>query len=167
MKYYTGIGSRSTPLDIQTLMTKIAIALAKDNWILRSGGAEGADGAFEAGALYKRIYLPWDGFNNKMVDNYSYVVPPYEEEMVYDYHPSPNNLSRAGLKLMSRNSYQVLGDDLDSASAFLVCWTSGGKLSGGTAQALRIASDYKVPIYNLFYEDQITALCNRFELQLA
>lgn len=167
MKYYTGIGSRSTPAGIQTLMTSLATALANDNWILRSGGAEGADAAFEAGALYKRIYLPWNGFNNKMVDNYSYIVPPYEEELVYDYHPSPNRLSRAGLKLMSRNTYQVLGDDLSSPSEFLVCWTSDGSLTGGTAQALRIASDYKVPIYNLFYSDQVTALCNRFNLNLA
>lgn len=167
MKYYTGIGSRSTPADIQTLMTSLATALANDKWILRSGGAEGADVAFEAGALYKRIYLPWNGFNNKMVDNYSYIVPPYEEELVYDYHPSPNRLSQAGLKLMSRNAYQVLGDDLSSPSAFLVCWTSDGRLTGGTAQALRIASDYKVPIYNLFYEDHVTALCNRFDLKLA
>jgi hypothetical protein len=167
MRYYTGIGSRETPLDIQTLMTAIATALSNDNWVLRSGGADGADSAFEVGAKYRRIYLPWTGFNDKYADNYSYVVPPYNEEMVYDYHPSPERLSKAGLKLMSRNSYQVLGDNLDKPSEFLACWTSDGKMSGGTAQAMRIAYDHKVKIYNLYHSKDLTALCNDFNLQLA
>jgi hypothetical protein len=167
MKYYTGIGSRETPLDLQKLMTNIANALSNDNWILRSGGAEGADNAFELGATYRRIYLPWDGFNNKYVDNYAYVVPPLNTEFVYDYHPAPTWLSKGGLQLMSRNSYQVLGDSLNSPSTFLVCWTSNGGISGGTSQALRIAKDFKVPIYNLYHEKDLNALCNDFNLSLA
>jgi hypothetical protein len=167
MKYYTGIGSRETPIDIQKLMTHIAIALSNDNWILRSGGAEGADTAFELGAKYKRIYLPWNGFNNRSVDTYSYVVPPYNDEMVYDYHPSPERLSAAAMKFMSRNSYQVLGDSLDSPSQFVACWTVNGKESGGTAQAMRIAKDYHIPIYNLFHESEVTRLCTDFKIRLA
>ena len=167
MKYYTGIGSRETPLDLQKVMTDIAIALSNDNWILRSGGAEGADSAFEAGAKYKRIYLPWNNFNNRLVDNCSYVVPPYDEELVYDYHPEAEFLSPAALKLMSRNSYQVLGDDLTKPSSFLVCWTSFGKMKGGTAQAMRIANDYKVPIYNLYYDKHLDNLCKDFNFSIA
>lgn len=167
MKYYTGIGSRETPPDLQTLMTKIAFALANDNWILRSGGANGADEAFERSATYKRIYLPWAGFNNKYADNRSYIVPEYNEEMVLDYHPAPYRLSKAGMKLMSRNSYQVLGDNLDNPSSFLVCWTSDGKASGGTAQAMRIAKDYKIPIYNLFIDEDIDKLCKDFNFSVA
>ncbi len=167
MKYYTGIGSRETPLDLQTLMTQLAITLSSDNWVLRSGGAEGADSAFEAGASLKRIYLPWTGFNDKYADNRSYVVPEYNEEMVLDYHPAPYRLSKAGMKLMSRNSYQVLGDKLDNPSSFLVCWTSDGKMSGGTAQAMRIATDFRVPIYNLYHENDLTSLCKDFNINLA
>jgi hypothetical protein len=87
--------------------------------------------------------------------------------MVLDYHPAPYRLSKSGMKLMSRNSYQVLGDSLDNPSSFLVCWTSDGKMSGGTAQAMRIATDFRVPIYNLYHQTHLTALCKDFNINLA
>ena len=68
---------------------------------------------------------------------------------------------------MSRNSYQVLGDSLDNPSSFLVCWTSDGKMSGGTAQAMRIATDFRVPIYNLYHENDLITLCKDFNINLA
>ena len=45
-KYYAGIGSRKTLPEILFLMSKIAIFLSENNYILRSGGANGADEAF-------------------------------------------------------------------------------------------------------------------------
>lgn len=33
--------------------------------------------------------------------------------------------------------------------SFVVCWTEGGLLKGGTAQALRIATALNIPIINL------------------
>ena len=48
--YYTGVGGRETPPHVLNLMTRIAQGLAKVGGILRSGGARGADSAFEAGA---------------------------------------------------------------------------------------------------------------------
>ena len=153
MKIYTGIGSRETPLDIMNLMTRLANALANDNWILRSGGAEGADSAFERGAANKQIYLPWNGFNGKTVDNISYFLPHETEEAreyVYDYHPNGLYLKQGPFKLMVRNTYQVLGADLATPSDVVFCWTKDGKASGGTGQALRIAQDYKIRIINLY-----------------
>lgn len=49
MKYYTGIGSRETPEDIQSWMKAFAIRMQKHGYTLRSGGAGGADSAFEHG----------------------------------------------------------------------------------------------------------------------
>jgi hypothetical protein len=34
-------------------------------------------------------------------------------------------------------------------SKFVVCWTPGGLLKGGTAQAMRIAHAYGIPVFNL------------------
>lgn len=166
-KVYTGIGSRETPPDILILMQRLAFALSNDNWILRSGGADGADNAFESKATKKRIYLPWNGFNGRYEDNESYVVPPYNEEYVNDYHPDAFCLSQAGKRLMSRNTYQVLGDSLDAPSDFVVCWTVNGKIKGGTSQALRIAKDFKIPIYNLFYSASLNNLLSDFKIILA
>ncbi len=46
-------------------------------------------------------------------------------------------------------TFQVLGSDLETPVSFVVCWTIGGKISGGTGQALRIAKDLGIPIFNL------------------
>ena len=150
MKYYAGIGSRETPLDIQELMTHLAKQFTKYKYILRSGGADGADAAFEVGAQQAEIFLPWNGFNGRYVDSTRYYVPPFSYEYVEAYHPAPERLSRAAQKLMSRNTYQILGSDLQSPVDFVVCWTSDGKASGGTGQALRIAQDLHIPIFNLY-----------------
>lgn len=149
MKYYAGIGSRETPASVCETMTAIARKLSSLNYVCRSGGAPGADDAFEAGSEYKQIFLPWDGFNGRKVDNVSYIVPPPVEEYVYKYHPAPDRLSDAAKKLMSRNTYQVLGPDLNDPVEFVLCWTKDGKASGGTGQALRIAKDKNILIFNL------------------
>lgn len=57
MRYYAGIGSRKSPQDILKFMVKIAKSLS-DSYILRSGGAVGADKAFEYGAKDKEIFRP-------------------------------------------------------------------------------------------------------------
>jgi hypothetical protein len=31
----------------------------------------------------------------------------------------------------------------------VICYTQGGKLKGGTGQALKIAQKYRVPVFNL------------------
>ena len=59
---------------------------------------------------------------------------------------------------MGRNSYQVLGYHLDSAVDFILCYTKNGKDVGGTSQAIRIARDYNIPIFNIgAYNDPATA----------
>lgn len=148
MKYYAGIGSRETPNDILDMMAKIAIYLQKEGYCLRSGGAMGADSAFERGAGHdKKIYLPWRGYNDKHG-----IVSTYNEKVVdiiRSVHPAFNRLSQGALKLHCRNVYQVLGENLNDPSKFVVCWTADGKLKGGTATAMRIAMNNDIPIFNL------------------
>lgn len=149
MKYYAGIGSRETPDRICEMMTAVAKRLSSLDYVCRSGGADGADDAFEKGATYKQIFLPWDKFNGRCVNGTSYIIPPYVEEYVFKYHPKPSNLSYAGKKLMSRNTYQILGLDLNTPVEFVLCWTKDGLASGGTGQAIRIAKDRGIPVFNL------------------
>jgi hypothetical protein len=60
---YAGIGSRETPADVMALMGRVAARLEVLGWTLRSGAAQGADQAFEAGVSSKKeIFLPWKGF---------------------------------------------------------------------------------------------------------
>ena len=148
-KYYAGIGSRQTPVHIQKQMTEIAHRLDSMSYCLRSGGADGADTAFEIGANKKQIFLPWDGFNGRKENGKDYIVPSYNGALVELFHPKPLSLSESGLKLMSRNSYQVLGPNLESPVDFVLCWTKDGKMIGGTSFAMRIAKSKNIPVFNL------------------
>lgn len=145
MKEYAGIGSRTTPLIFQDLFRKVAEYLEKEGWTLRSGGADGADLAFESGVVSNKVILiPWKGFN----ECWHGIVPPYNEELANRFHPRFYSLSQGAKKLMSRNSYQILGDDLKTPVSFVLCWTENGEGKGGTGQALRIARTYKIPIFD-------------------
>lgn len=157
---YAGIGSRETPAHICHLMTKMSEILRKRNWTLYSGGAAGADQAFEDGAGdNKWIFLPWDGFNGKRVDNTWYFVPEYARDTAWSYvekfHPKPSALTEKGRLFMIRNTYQVLGPTLDKPVDVVLCWTKDGKDVGGTSQAIRIARDYKIPVINFYDKLQV------------
>jgi hypothetical protein len=147
-KAYAGIGSRETPKEVQTKMTEIASRLSLLGYTLYSGGAPGADTAFELGSTDSTIFLPWSGFNAHVGDYGEYVIPPKNLDFVNRFHPKPSSLTSSGILLMNRNTYQVLGPDLKSPVDFVLCWTKDGKASGGTGQALRIAKAYNIPVFN-------------------
>lgn len=155
MKFYTGIGSRRTPDNILKQMHDIAVLLSKE-YILRSGGANGADTAFESGANNcKEIYLPWKNFNNNSSQLYN--VCDKAIEIAQKHHPRWNILSDAAKKLMGRNVYQILGKDLNTPSQFVLCYTLDGCEShktrsaetGGTGLAISLASLSNIPIFNM------------------
>ena len=171
MPIYCGIGSRQTPPDICSLMEEIAFVLAQRGWILRSGLADGADQHFHVGALLgkgqQENYIPWPKFNGANAQ--AIVAPdlPNWNEAVSisaQFHPAWNKCSEGAKKLHGRNLYQIAGKDLDLPVDCVVCWTPNGQEVGGTAQALRIAKHLEIPIFNLFFPEQIDAL-NEFVLQ--
>jgi hypothetical protein len=150
MIYYTGIGSRSTPEDILKDMTNIATNLELSGFKLRSGGANGADSAFEAGVSDPRnadIYLPWKGFNNNPSALHN--VRQDARDMAKKFHPAWERCSQAARLFHARNCYQILGLYLDQPTDFVLCWTPNGAETGGTGQALRIAHHYKIPVFNM------------------
>ena len=151
-KFYTGIGSREVHSHVIKMAILIAQELVKYGFILRSGGAEGMDFAFEWGCDKaggrKEIYLPWKDFNNNKSHLYS--PSPLAFEYASEFHPNWKNLSEGSKKLHARNSHQILGFDLETPSRFVICYSDG---SGGTEQALRIAKELNIPVYNLFEYD--------------
>jgi len=119
LNYYTGIGSRETPRDIQKLFAKVATYLSEMQFILRSGGAQGADKAFEIGCNIvtgqKEIYLPWKGFGGS--DSNLIVKDDKAFDIAEKFHPYWHNLSQGARKLQARNSHQVLGLDLNTPTS--------------------------------------------------
>lgn len=142
-KYYTGIGSRETPSDICSLMTKISRRLEKKGYILRSGGAKGADLAFQEGVQKIQNTIIYYAYTS---------IPDWAFEKVNEYTDKNRNFDTFApyaRKLLARNMMQVLGEDGTTPSKFLICWTPQGKEVGGTRYAMRCAKAHGVPIFNL------------------
>lgn len=152
-RFYTGIGSRETPGEIEVLIAKVARICARDGRVLRSGAAPGADAMFEKHARAHggrcEIWLPWPGFEG----HESTLLPsPEAFDIAATVHPAWSRLRGGARKLHARNVHQVLGADLCTPSSFVVCWTPGGETVGGTATALRLAERNSIPIMNLALE---------------
>lgn len=159
-KFYAGIGSRETPPKVLKEMKIIADMLAERNFTLRSGGADGADTAFESGARDNlELYLPWRGFNGREKGIFSYTeAHSLTAQHVWKHRQEIGNvpISWYSLKsttklMMTRNICQVLGYTMkkEDHSKFVVCWTKDGEEHGGTAQAIFTARLYEITVYNL------------------
>jgi hypothetical protein len=158
LKTYAGIGSRSTPQDVLKLMEDLAERLSVAGWRLRSGGAPGADEAFELGAeevdaeheTY-RVDSGWCGMTDLTPGGPTRAA----FELAASVHPAWPRCSEWVRALHARNCHEVLGPELNHPVRFVVCWTPDGSIdgasreSGGTGQALRVAARYSVPIFNL------------------
>ena len=154
-RHYAGIGSRDSPAEILELMEGLGRALALAGWKLRTGGAPGADQAFEAGCRASgeepELWLPWEGFEGRR----GRFPSPEAFLMAAQLHPNWPALRRGGRALHARNCHQILGARLNNPVQRVICWTPDGSLdgeggkSGGTGQALRLATRHGIPVRNL------------------
>lgn len=158
---YTGIGSRQTPQGVQNTMTDIARKLSVYGYTLRSGGAEGADMAFEIGAHKKEIYLPWKNFNNNPSPHHE--VSKKAKDLIKTVHPTPEKLTTMTRKLHGRNAYQILGENLTLPSRFVIFWApeKNGIVQGETSTAVKLAKNNNIPTYNMYTDDGTKALQSR------
>lgn len=159
MKYYAGIGPRKTPADVQNVMTDIARQLVPTGWCLRSGHANGADRAFERGAVNKQIFLPWEGFNGGYSNriNVAYrEICDQQFDIAKKHHPAWNRCSPAAQRLLCRNVPIILGETLDDPVTCVITWLPEPTYQGGTRHALNIAETYGVRVFDLNQrQDQI------------
>lgn len=172
-KIYTGIGSRSTPPNILTIMNDLAYYFASQGYTLRSGKAGGADEAFQLGAQryylnniplptsenLMEIYIPWNGFRKeKLLDLWDIVPSNMKEcqEIAATLHPAWAKCSQGAKKLHARNVCQVLGYDLNTPSDFVIFYApedKNGNVKGGTQTAVKLARQHNIPCVNMLHED--------------
>ena len=171
--FYTGVGSRETPAEVMEALETLAGMLSRCGWTLRSGGAEGADTAFESGAgLNSVIFLPWRGFNGRLGPN-TVERPTLEAyAAAKNFHPAWGRLGVGARAMHARNCHQVLGLTLSEPSHFVVCWTPDGcesesertKGTGGTATAIAVANRRGIPVFNLQRRDAVFRLTDYLAL---
>ncbi len=164
--YYTGIGSRDTPLDEKRLMTELAMHFQNWGYTLRTGSVSAADRAFETGAgSAKEVYVPWDGWNDQR--GISSVSPESmslakiiwkcrkkgiqegiisESACVSDEWDAVHPATKI---ILAKTMCMVLGKNLKRPSDALICWTPGGKIVGLSAHPIVLATISRIPVFNL------------------
>lgn len=164
-KAYAGIGSRSTPKPILLLMQHVAHKLAQQGWTLRSGGAAGADAAFEEGCSFahgkKEIYIPWQGFSDRRDGQEGAIlvrepsVVATATAMAMSLHPAWDNCSRGARALHTRNMYQIMGREMIRSVRFVLYYAPegiDGLPTGGTRTAVALAQASAIPTTNLLHK---------------
>jgi len=160
IKYYTGVGSRKTPVEICNIMTEIGYKLEQKKFKLRSGRAVRADQAFEKKVRYKDIYT---------IENFDYSRKNYnfcKNEILSVLDPGidfDTFYSKYSQTLILRDVNQVVGVYPNLVhSKFLICWTKHenyyDKGLGGTRFAVRIALKYNIPVFNLVNKDHLNRI---------
>ena len=171
---YAGVGSRRTPPEILDAMSDIAQTLGDAGTALSTGGADGADKAFETGALRTdapiTVHTPWPGYNGyrpgrdpetdidivhpkpaATIEGRSYA------ELAREHHPYWNRCSRGARALFVRN-VSILAGALDDDGGILpvravIAYTPNGlpvgREAGGTGHTLRTAASLEIPCINL------------------
>lgn len=156
-KYWTGIGTRTPPIEIEEKARGISRLMYDLGFTLRSGGADGMDSLFETHYPdNKEIYLPWKKFNKNLSSLYE--ISPEALELASKHHAAWDSLTSPVKNLMARNCYQALGRDLNTPSHLVICYTWDGCEShrtrtintGGTGMAIELASLRGIPVINMF-----------------
>lgn len=160
MRYYAGVGSRETPEDIQDLMSRAATYLASRGWVLRSGGAKGADSAFQSGVFYVFDEAFYEHL--EIFEPYA-KLPEWTKPVVELLHPAPEKLGDFAWRAHRRNALIVLGLYGNNPVEFALCWTKDGKASGGTGMAIRMAKYFDIPVYNLHNPNTVEWLENKIQ----
>lgn len=181
--YYAGIGSRKTPEEVLYWMEEISDYMSKFDWTLRSGGAVGADSAFEKMATKKEIFIPWNNFNGhkdgilmKEDARATAIAQKVWDNRYRNANVSVpwNSLREPTKLLMTRNCYQILGRTLSNPSKLVICWTPDGEASGDTGQALWLAKmvnestkvNYRIKVLNLKKQAHREAMRNAMKTNL-
>lgn len=156
-RYYTGIGSRETPTQVLEQMAEIGTRLAEQGYVLRSGGARGADTAFERGCDAARgAKQIWDIYQTYVSRNLRDWALEKASAVCWEF--PLEKMKAFTVSIIVRNMYQVYGDPetLEEATPtdFVVYWAKGnplepGRESGGTRYAVRQAHKAGIKTYNL------------------
>ena len=174
MASYAGIGSRIIEPEMEQRMQLIGQIMGALRVTLRSGAAEGADKAFEAGCDLeygpKEIFLPWRGFSNHPSPLWE--VPDLAYKVAKQYYQFDWSKAKDTTKrFMARDCMQVTGINLDDFVDFVVCYTRDGcehddqrsGTTGGTGQAISYASLNDIPVFNLYHDDRWDELLDYIE----
>lgn len=159
------MGPRKVTGKIQAVMTAFAQVLDNHRAILRSGGGEGTEAAFEAGSTLKVVYLPWNGFNGKEGAHY---IPIDAKLTAAHLHPSWAIANSETRLLLARDVLRLCGEDNKSPVKFLVYWdinegtkaTQSNTVVSNLSLIVKHAKSLNIPTFNMAKASDLAIINN-------
>ena len=149
---YAGIGHRDSPDIILELMRHISVRLLREGFLMRSGGARGADRAFAALLPPDRKEVfGWLDARGWALEYAGTHCMPVDRKNFHLWKPYARGL-------IGRNMMQVLGENGDDPVDMVICYARSftyekAEDSGGTGYAVRCAILNQIPVFNLYSDD--------------
>lgn len=158
MESYTGIGSRNiNAKDMLDRISYMSEKLARLGLNLRSGGSNGCDAAFEMGcdraSGSKEIFLPWKNFNGHT--SHLYDIPTFAFDIAKTQFPKWDYMKDPVQRLFARNVLQLLGQQGDNHSIFVLAHFGSTTRSTGTLFTCSLAKKMKIPVFLLGWGNKI------------
>lgn len=190
---WCGVGTHSLekiPADVEELIKWIGHCMALIGGVLATGDAPGCDTFFwigyEQGRKESSYTLPpaqiyYTRKKNQRNSTHSPKLGYHELEMypdtahiaadiAYEARGSFEGLFPSGIALHTRNAFQVLSEDLLHPRKFTVLFAKPvgkqGKCAGGTNTANMISRKNKIPVVNLWIEEERTKFIEWVKRQL-
>jgi ribonuclease HI/ABC-type multidrug transport system fused ATPase/permease subunit len=174
-KKYAGIGDINIPDNIQKLIILLAEELANQGYVLRTGGAKGADTAFMEGCDKahgkKEVFYPMDKHvNENTVAEAKSIHPKWESCLNPEKKRQEDARAKEkGYKISKypfavrahcRNMKIINGDQLNNKVEFTIAYQDVNQTAGGTWQGIHYSEKLGIKVYNLYLEKDRNEIIN-------
>ena len=149
-KYYAGCGNGSSTQLVCEMLKRTAEVMAKNGYILRTGGTKAADESLEKGCDNakgkKEVYLPFEGYNDNPSKLYNLENYKEAENIAKKYDYNWTLSSNKVKSVITQYSYILLGRDLNTPAECLIACSNG---RGTCDRAINLAKNLGIPVYDV------------------
>lgn len=163
IKAYAGVGSRTINFVEAAIVEEFATALCAQGYTCYSGFAPGTDQAFGVHSKWQvALMLPWRRFNHEesayalhkvYLGEISRELRQQCIDAVWRHHPAAHRLGTGAMKLLARDYLQINGVPEKGLPPvdFVICNATpeGNSVKGGTRQAVMVAIEKNIPVFNI------------------
>jgi hypothetical protein len=116
------------------------------------------------------FYTPWKNFNE--IESKHYYSHEIHKKIAQENFPAWDKIPDVVKSMLARNVRMILGDKLDSSMFFLLTWSEDGAVTssecgpktGKTSFLIKVASRYKLPVFNIGSERSVKSFERNFVL---
>lgn len=154
MKYCTGLGTTQVTKTMQDVIERFSRYLSEQGYTIRTDFDKGMNQVFRNNSDSVELYT-FEGDSNKNADAFDCPMTDFVKQHLRDSYISLDALNRVTKNRVVRCYYELLGQNLDSPSEFLICYDPS---EGVVNYAHRIAYKLGIKVYNLCDKEELKQL---------